>query len=195
MHPYQVDEEIRKRVYLFSTLFAVASSYLLSILINKSAIPIPWWMETPSVLAFFGLYIWLYDSLLWKIWPFCKLSWFRTPNLNGQWQVEIKSSYKDFDVTKGVAIIRQTASRLSIALQTKQSTSSSCQGILTRAEKLDTFELIYHYVNKPKAEATGTMSIHHGTAWLQISEDTNCLEGDYYTGRGRQQFGSIVFKR
>jgi hypothetical protein len=39
------------------------------------------------------------------------------------------------------------------------------------------------------------MNIHHGTTRLQISEDVNSLEGEYYSGRGRQQYGRIVFKR
>jgi hypothetical protein len=30
---------------------------------------------------------------------------------------------------------------------------------------------------------------------LQISPDETILEGDYYTGRGRQNIGSMVFQR
>jgi hypothetical protein len=38
------------------------------------------------------------------------------------------------------------------------------------------------------------MQIHHGTARLRVI-DENTLEGDYYSGRGRQNYGSITLRK
>jgi hypothetical protein len=196
MHPYQVNDNVRQRVFLLSGVLAILSARLLSLAVDYLPFKLPWWIEIPSVLGFFGLYIWFYDNYLWKNWPFRMLKWFQTPDLNGRWSATIKSSYKGFeDTTQGVSTIRQTASDMVVALQTDQSSSYSIYGSLMRTERLNTFELIYHYINQPKADAVDTMSIHQGTAWLRISEDLQTMEGEYYSGRGRQHFGKIVFTR
>jgi hypothetical protein len=39
------------------------------------------------------------------------------------------------------------------------------------------------------------MSIHRGTVRLVFDEKKNTLEGEYYSGRGRQNFGSLYFVR
>jgi hypothetical protein len=196
MHPYQVDDDIKRRVFILSGILAIVSARLLSLGVDYLPFKLPWWIEIPSVLGFFGLYIWIYDRYLWKIWPFRKLIWFQTPDLNGEWSVTIKSSYAGFEeTTQARGTIRQTASNMCVALQTDQSSSYSIYSVLTRTERLNTFELIYHYINQPKADAVDTMSIHQGTAWLQISDNFQSMDGEYYSGRGRQHFGKISFTR
>jgi hypothetical protein len=196
MHTYQVNDDIRRRVFLLSGVLAIPSARLLSLAVEFLPFKLPWWIEIPSVLGFFGLYIWIYDRYLWNIWPFRKLMWFQIPDLHGKWSAIIKSSYQGFEeTTQAVSTIRQTASKLFVGLQTNQSSSYSIYGILMRTERLNTFELIYHYINQPKADATDTMSIHQGTTWLRISEDLQSMEGEYYSGRGRQHFGRISFTR
>ena len=49
------------------------------------------------------------------------------------------------------------------------------------------------YVNEPKSGAVGTMNMHQGTAVLKLKEQI--LEGDYYSGRGRQGIGSITLHK
>jgi len=39
------------------------------------------------------------------------------------------------------------------------------------------------------------MSIYRGTARLLFNEKENTLVGEYYSGRDRQNFGSLSFKR
>jgi len=53
--------------------------------------------------------------------------------------------------------------------------------------------LNYQYINDPKSNAVETMSTHRGTARLIFDEKKNTLEGEYYSGRGRQNFGSLYF--
>jgi len=196
MHPYQVDDKIRQRVFILTAILAVLTARLLSLLVMNLPFAIPWYIEIPSVLGLFGAYIWFYDHVLWKYWPLSKLGWFQIPDLNGKWNVIIKSSYGGFeDTTNAIATIRQTASKICIGLQMEKSSSYSIHSVLTRIDRINPFQLIYHYINQPKADALKTMAIHQGTTWLDISDDLKVMEGDYYSGRGRQRFGTIKFTR
>jgi hypothetical protein len=196
MHPYQIDEEIRIRVFIISAFLAVGAARILNLAIQALPFSIPWWVETPSVLGFFGLFVWLFDSYFWKIKFIQQMEWFYIPNLNGVWETEIKSSYTDFDKSvQARTIIRQTASKISISLETDTSSSHSIHAALMRTERVNKFELAYNYINTPKADSLSSMSIHHGTVWLQISDTGQILDGEYYSGRGRQNFGRLVFKR
>lgn len=155
-----------------------------------------WWVETPSVLGFFGFFIWLFDNHLWKTKFVQSIEWVHIPDINGVWKAEIKSSHDTFEKnTVGSLVIRQTASKVSIALETDTSRSHSINAALLRTDKLNTFELTYNYINTPKADSSSKMQMHQGTAWLTISDDLNILDGEYYSGRGRQNFGKLILRR
>jgi hypothetical protein len=196
MHAYHTDEEIRTRVFTVSGILAIVAARLFHLLTQQLPLDIPWWVDTPSVLAFFGIFVWLYDNHFWKCWPFRRLPWFYIPNLNGLWKVEVKSSYTGFNEDiQASGLIRQTASKICIALQTDQSSSHSIFAALVRTDRFSTFELMYYYLNRPKADSIETMGVHYGTSWVRISEGAARLEGDYYSGRGRQNYGTITFLR
>ena len=196
MHPYQIDGEIRVRTFLSAALFSVFAARILSWGLQLLPFPIPWWVETPSVLGFFGLFMWLFDNYLWRTALVQRIEWFCIPDLNGTWHTEIRSSYSGFDKPiQGIALIRQTATKMCIALRTDGSSSFSVHAALIRADKLSKHELTYNFVNRPQADALSTMSMHHGTAWLNIHDDGQVLDGEYYSGRGRQNFGRIILRR
>jgi N-formylglutamate amidohydrolase len=90
---------------------------------------------------------------------------------------------------------QQTAARICISVKTNNSSSYSNTASLMRTERLSTFELLYNNFNQPLADAVETMNQHHGTTWLILDEDGHCIEGHYYSGRGRQNFGKITFIR
>lgn len=194
MHTYHTGEEIRTRAFTVSGILAIIAARLFHLLTQQLLPDIPWWIDTPSVLGFFGIFIWLYDNHFWKCWPFRILPWFYIPNLNGLWKVETKSSYTGFDeIIQASGLVRQTASKICIALQTDQSFSHSIFAALVRMDRFNAFELMYYYLNHPKADSVETMSVHYGTCWMRISEDTVRLEGEYYSGRERQNYGTITF--
>ncbi|MCP4368374.1 MAG: hypothetical protein GY797_09740 [Deltaproteobacteria bacterium] len=196
MHTYHVDKELRTRVFIVSGILSIFSAYLFHFFTQQLPFDIPWWFDTPAVLGFFSMFVWLYDNHFWRYSPFRRLKWFYIPNLNGLWKVKIVSSYKGFeDYIQATVRIRQTASKISIALQTNESSSHSIFAALICIERFNTYELVYHYVNRPKADAVETMSIHNGTCWLEVADNIGCLEGVYYSGRGRQHFGTIAFVR
>lgn len=196
MHKYHVDESLRNRVLFVTAVLAIIAAFLLDYIASYFPIAIPWWIEKPSILGFFGLFIWLYDSFFWKHWPFQWLPWFYIPDISGTWKVEIRSSYHNFtEPVFATSVIRQNGSKICVAIRTNGSWSYSTFATLIRAERLNLFELTYHYLNEPDPDSIETMNIHRGTVWLQISADRQSLYGEYYSGRGRQHFGRIVFTR
>jgi len=196
MHPYQIEAEVRSKIFIIAVLFSIMAARLLHLLIEYIPFSIPWWVETPSVLGFFGLFVLAFDRSFWKTKFIQSIDWLYIPNLNGIWETEILSSYKNFDELLTARVnVRQSASQISISLETEESISYSVSAILMKTDKLHQFELTYNYINKPKADSISTMNMHQGTVWLQISSDCKKLDGEYYSGRGRQNFGRLVLKR
>ena len=194
MHQYQTDDDIKTNLLLAAVLLAVVFAYFFNVVTQYFQIQIPWWFESPSILGFFGLIYWLYDKRLWKTKWMQKIEWAKTPNISGDWKVGIKTSHDGFtEAISGKAIIRQTAFRISIAVEMDNSTSHSIHAALMRTEKVNEYELTYNYINHPKADSVETMSIHMGTTNISIADDGQKMDGQYYTGRDRQNFGRIIF--
>jgi len=55
--------------------------------------------------------------------------------------------------------------------------------------------LIYEYINEPCGDAAETMHAHRGIAFLRLSGGGEQLEGGYYSGRGRTNYGTIQLRR
>ena len=55
--------------------------------------------------------------------------------------------------------------------------------------------LTYEYHNEPLPGATGTMHAHRGSATLRLAENGNALEGEYFSGRDRANYGAIHLRR
>ena len=50
-------------------------------------------------------------------------------------------------------------------------------------------------LNAPRNDAEETMNAHVGLNHLRLSPDGKTLEGDYFSGRGRQTFGRMKLLR
>ncbi len=89
--------------------------------------------------------------------------------------------------------IKQTWTEISVVLESSTSRSHTLVAAM-QVHAPEGIVLSYQFRNDPKPAAVGTMQIHYGTARLRLS-DGGVLEGDYYSGRGRQNYGSIHIKR
>ena len=87
--------------------------------------------------------------------------------------------------------IGQDWTEILIRLQGPHSHSWSKSASMTVSE--DETSLIYEYISEPNADAVETLHIHHGTVRLTLSDGN--LEGEYYTGRGRLNIGTIRLRR
>jgi hypothetical protein len=80
-----------------------------------------------------------------------------------------------------------------VYLETEHSTSRSLAASLLLNQP-EGPTLIYQYRNEPKPNAEKTMHAHMGTALLRL-KNAECMEGEYYSGRDRQNYGSLILRR
>jgi hypothetical protein len=117
------------------------------------------------------------------------------PNLAGEWDGLGKSSYDQFATERAYTVkIEQTWTRISIRLQSATSESATLVAALL-LHSVEGEVLSYQYRNEPRADAVSTMQTHLGTSWLTISDEGRTLVGRYYSGRGRQNHGSVQLRR
>ena len=193
MHPYSIDTEERKIILLFLAILSIVLSWSFYKILNSYQIVLPWWIESPSVLFIYGLLFVLFDKWAWKY--FRKIGLVRTPNLNGEWNGYLKSSFTEHSSEiKATLRIFQTWTKIKILLSTDHSISHS-ESVSVIVNTPEGAYLGYQYINEPKSNAVKTMSIHRGTTRLLFKERANTLIGEFYSGRDRLNFGSLDFKR
>jgi hypothetical protein len=193
MHTYSIDTQERKNILLFLAIISIILSWSFYKVLNNYQIVLPWWAESPSVLFFYGVLFTIFDKWAWKI--FRKIGFVKTPDLNGKWKGYLKSSFDEHSSeVKATLEIFQDWTRIKIILTTEQSSSYSESASFV-IEIPEGKYLSYQYINEPKPDAVKTMSIHRGTARLLFNEKENTFIGEYYSGRDRQNFGSLYFKR
>ena len=191
MHSYELDG--RGKVAIALATVSVLLVWLLDVLLNTVGIEPRWWMSLPSFGGFYVMLHWLFDHYLWRCAVLNKLGFVKAPNLNGTWTGEVRSSYvADVPPFPVSVLIKQRWSKLTIRLEAAYSTSHSVSATF-RAGDLAFPILDYMYVNEPGSDAQETMHAHRGTAMLELKGMV--LEGDYYTGRGRQEIGTIQLRR
>lgn len=193
MHPYSLDTEERKNILLILAVVSIVFSWSFYKILGYYQISLPWWVESPSVLFFYGLLFIIFDKWLWQY--LIKINFVKTPNLNGEWTGNLKSSFDNHSAEiKATLKVFQTWTRIKILLMTNQSSSHSESASIVINVPEGKY-LSYQYINDPKSNAVETMSIHRGTVGLFFDDKKNALEGEYYSGRGRQNFGSLYFVR
>ena len=194
MHPFSTNSEERKLVPFFLAVLAIAMGVLTTYIFSIFHTGVPWWAPPLDTMSFYGLLFWLFDRFVWK---WCLVHWSgisRLPNLEGRWRGRVEPANGEENVenlgiaTKFEMTISQTWLGLLLISETERSRSRSISAALLVGEETS---LTYEYINEPRASAPATMHTHRGTARLVISGDGRTLNGEYYTGRDRQSFGSI----
>lgn len=197
MHPYATDSEERRLVPFFLAALSIGLAWVLYIGLQETDLaPLLWWLDIPSVMGFYGLLHMLIDRVLWRCPLFSWTRLVRVPDLRGEWNGYVTTSHEDHATQLPVqAIIRQTWTRLSVVLKTSTSVSQSETGMVFTQDGEQAIS--YEYFNEPKAHAVGTMNPHRGTARLEISRAgaKDILDGEYYSGRGRQNVGILHLER
>jgi hypothetical protein len=204
IHPYATDSSERDQWAIYIAIVSIVIGYLLHALVEAQWSRIPtwlsswlWWIEIPGPI---GLYLilrkWM-DDKGWSFGLLHKSHLVRIPNLNGKWTGKLKSSHDDMSVEYDCNIvIRQSWTRIAIVLTTNTSRSVNLvAGILVNG--VDDALLVYEFRNEPSADAPGTMEVHHGHATLRLEQrdDQELLVGEYYSGRGRRNTGTLSLVR
>jgi hypothetical protein len=176
---------------------AALLAWLLHILLLRSGIQPPWWLDMPSLAGFYGLLLTAFDQWVWRAPILRRVRLIRTPFLGGTWSGTMATSYDNFASTRNATlVIHQTWQRLSIELITSTSHSYSRSASMTTRPRRNVM-VTYSYANEPKPDAPETMHSFQGTATHVYCPEPGpeTFNGDYYTGRDRETFGTLAFSR
>jgi hypothetical protein len=193
-HPYSTNSEERKHVPFYLAILAVVISLGLASLFRKIGWVPPLWVDFSSVMGLYGVLYGFFKGVAWK-WGWLRtLVSVSTPILAGTWSGTVQSDYDGVsrpahDVN---VVIGQDWTEITIRLIGPNSKSHSLSASMVVTE--DECILIYDYLNEPNSDAVDTMHMHRGTARLALT-GTDRLEGDYYTGRDRNNIGVIRLRR
>ena len=195
MHPYATDSEEKKKIPFYLAALAIALSFLIFRLLVWRSISMPWWVEGPSPVVIYFLLSDRFSKTWWRWAWLRRIGVVSIPDLSGNWSGQVHSSYDDFKQPHQADVrIFQTWSEISIKLSSSTSRSHSQIASLLLGSPDGTI-LSYQYQNEPAPGSKTTMQIHVGTARLVLSTDQTGMEGDYYSGRGRQNYGSIRLEK
>ena len=191
MHSYEI--EGKEKVVVAITGVSVLLVWLVHVGLGAIDFKPQWWLSVPSFAGCYSGFHWVFDRYGWRLGLLRKLKLIQLPDLNGKWVGEVESSYSQDGRTHSVSVvILQRWSKIALRLETEHSRSRSITASL-RTLDLPNPELSYQYVNEPKSNAPGTMAMHRGTATLELIGSR--LRGDYYTGRGRGEVGTVTLSR
>jgi len=196
----RINENNHKNITYFLLLLVAISSflaYLISVLLRIHNIELPFFIEIPiTAPAIYAILFEWFDKKLWKLSFFRKLGIIEAEDLNGKWVGYIKSSYDDFlSEIPADLLIAQTATTVKIRGKFNQSKSISVHEGFGTSDIDQSMALFYFYRNEPNSDATSTMSIHEGSTKLIYNKETDTLQGYYYSGRDRNNYGTINVKR
>jgi hypothetical protein len=194
MHGYSTDSSERRIVPLLLASVAITLAWLSFKILAVMHLILPWWLDAPSTLGYYGALYALFDRHLWRSRFARKLGLVRVPNLTGRWRGYLTSSF-DGHVKRHELIINifQSWTEIVVFLATETSISRSCAAVI-QVDDPDGLALTYQYQNQPLAKAMKTMHMHYGTATLRMSDDDS-LTGEYYAGRDRRTFGQICCRK
>lgn len=194
MHGYSTDSTERRVVPLLLALLAIALAWITFRLLVILKISLPWWVDPPSTMAYYGLLYRLFDIFLWKNSLVLKMGLVRVPNFAGCWRGYLLSSFDNHEKHYPLILnIFQSWTHISVFLTTRTSMSCSCTAMI-RVDDPSGVSLVYQYQNRPLADAVKTMHMHFGTGQLKLLGG-DALTGEYYAGRDRRTFGRICCKR
>lgn len=198
MHPYSIDSEERRRALGILGIISVVIAYAVYLTLNAIQITTPWYISLPSPLAVYAPLFYALDRYLWKIPAVRWILRLQSPDLNGEWDGEIRSSYHNHNNSISASMeVYQTWSTIEVILRAEESNSYSYSAAIRTDQSNETF-FTYSYSNEPEPDANPGMEIHLGTAHLTIRDGDDSdlsLTGRYYTGRGRNTYGKMQFER
>ena len=191
MHTYETDG--RSNVVLAILSVSVPLTWVLHLALNELTQNPPWWVSAPSMLAVYSILLWAFDHHMWKMGLLRRLKLISVPDLGGEWFGEIESSFDQVGQVYEVSmVVKQRWSKMVVLLETDTSQSQSIVANVRISEPAYP-ELTYQYLSEPKPGAPSTMETHRGTATFELKGSE--LVGNYYSGRGRNQYGTITLRR
>src|SRR5260370_7819138 len=159
MHGYSTDSGERRVVPLLLASVAIALGWVSSRILAVTNLVVPWWLDAPSSLAFYGALNSLFDRYLWRNGLVSKLGLVRIPNLAGQWHGYLVSSFDGHEKRHHLVItIFQSWTHIAVFLTTPTSTSRSCAAVI-QVDDPTGLTLLYQSQHQPLANPSTPIHI------------------------------------
>lgn len=193
LHSYSCDTKDRYAVHVYLILISIGLAFIIQFVLKELNREIPWWLGVPGIFSIYGSIYYVYANFLWKCSFIRVIFSIKTPIVAGIYSGDLKSSHDDFGSNKKIEIeIWQSWSKILISLKTESSHSfSHTCSIAVEDHPIPTIS--YLYLNEPGAGSVKSMEIHYGMCMLDFKDHK--LNGDFFTGRGRQTHGTIIAEK
>ncbi len=195
---YSLNTEIQEKIYRIIFIISILLCSVILLLFNyllKDAIITNFWIMflnlfiVPSVGLVYSLFIWLFNSYLWKTKRVTKIT--KVPDLSGKWVIKGESNFAEGTKFSGILYIKQTFDKITIKSVFEKSTSFNTQTFLEIKE--DDVKLSYYYHNEPKQKESDKLHIHHGFMTLTFSNGN--FSGEYFNDGFRGTNGSWILEK
>lgn len=160
-------------------------------------VPMTWEMLAPfgMVVSALSLVLLIFEVWAWQL-PLINGWIIQRPVLHGTWKTLLHSDWINPETNAGIPaiecfiVVRQTASKLSIRIVTRESRSETVSTGIERCMD-GTFEVSCTYRNKPKSIYRHRSEVHYGAMLLAVEGlKPSSIEGEYWTDR--KTTGSVV---
>lgn len=189
LHEYSIDVDRTKIIYSLTILSSFISVWIPKIpFLSAFSFPI----TTAGVFAILFL---IFDNFLWKLKILRKIGVVQTPNINGTWKGNFKSSYSNFrDAYPATLIIKQTWTKIRIRGKFNNSLSNSDIASIKVKDGSDMM-LYYSYRNDKRPEHHELpFSDHSGFCSLEWNEKEDFFEGEYYNNPTNNKYHGVFDK-
>lgn len=127
-----------------------------------------------------AILLFVFNQWAWRVKPLNVLAG-GMPVLAKYYNGTIKYKYNSQEQTTSARLsIKQTFLNISVRLETDESISNSINASIENVH--NEMQLIYFFINEPRAELQERSAIHYGTATLRVT-NPDTITGNYYTGR------------
>lgn len=194
-------KNIREEVLEWVRVGVLVATWAAVLYVSKTGLAISWdaVKQLPAVVTVYAVLSYIFTKWLWKL-PFLQGWLVPFPNLQGTWQGEIRSTWRDPKTDQSLApipvilVIKQSFLSISCAMHTKESDSNSIAAQISHDED-GTLRLSFNYTNRPKATVRDRIAMHDGAAMLRIvGGPRGLLEGEYWTSRRTTGDISLKFR-
>ncbi len=128
--------------------------------------------------------LYVVSHLAWRWLPIVRRAIF--PYLGGRWVGELRFEGLDGQEMRIISLnIEHTPYRLSMVLDSAESTSQTLTVHAERVPGADGGRLYYVFVNRRKEGLPGAGDTYRGLAVMRIEQGSGTLHGDYFTERRR----------
>lgn len=179
---------------LFFVIFLPAVSFGIGWLFSIIFPNVPFWVETISPLAAYGIVYSLFEKYAWHWRIFRVIGIVNMPDVRGRWLGEQLSSYKDENgksrKSRVIMEIQQTFSTIKVETFYKYWQTEHCVASFINVD--GECVLFVMFETTPKVEYDGEAAAHKGVMRL-LQEPNKTLSGTYFNAAGRS--GELTFKR